>query len=51
MDESLAELGEHILGALEDSVLEFRVAFGELTIVAQAQSIARVLKYLRGDPA
>ena len=51
MDESLAELGEHILGALEDSVLEFRVAFGELTIVAQAQSIARVLKYLRDDPA
>lgn len=51
MDESLAELGEHILGALEDSVLEFRVAFGELAIVAQAQSIARVLKYLRDDPA
>jgi NADH-quinone oxidoreductase subunit C len=51
MDESLAELGEHILGALDDSVLEFRVAFGELTIVAQAQSIARVLKYLRDDPA
>ncbi|PKP76326.1 MAG: NADH-quinone oxidoreductase subunit C [Alphaproteobacteria bacterium HGW-Alphaproteobacteria-3] len=51
MDESLAELGEHILGALEDSVLEFRVAFGELTIVAQAQSIARVLKYLRDDTA
>jgi len=51
MDESLAELGEHILGALEDSVLEFRVAFGELTIVAQARSIARVLKYLRDDPA
>jgi len=32
-------------------VLEFRVAFGELTIVAQAQSIARVLKYLRDDTA
>ena len=51
MDESLAELGEHILGSLEDSVLEFQVAFGELTIVAQAQSIARVLKFLRDDPA
>ncbi|MAM93527.1 NADH-quinone oxidoreductase subunit C [Parvibaculum sp.] len=51
MDESLAELGEHILGSLEDSVLEFRVAFGELTILAQAQSIARVLKFLRDDPA
>lgn len=51
MDESLAELGEHILGSLEESVLEFRVAFGELTILAQAQSIARVLKFLRDDPA
>lgn len=51
MDESLAELGEHILGSLEESVLEFHVAFGELTVIAQAQSIARVLKFLRDDPA
>lgn len=51
MDESLTELGEHIHGTLEDSVLGFEIAFGELTIRAQAQSIARVLKFLRDDPA
>ncbi|MEQ9528177.1 MAG: NADH-quinone oxidoreductase subunit C, partial [Parvibaculaceae bacterium] len=51
MDESLTELGEHIHGTLEDSVLGFEIAFGELTIRAQAQSITRVLKFLRDDPA
>ncbi|PKQ07095.1 MAG: NADH-quinone oxidoreductase subunit C [Alphaproteobacteria bacterium HGW-Alphaproteobacteria-12] len=51
MDESLTELGEHILGALEDAVAGFEIAYGELTIRAQAPSIARVLKFLRDDPA
>ncbi|MDX5364891.1 MAG: NADH-quinone oxidoreductase subunit C [Alphaproteobacteria bacterium] len=51
MDESLKELGEHISGLLEDSVLGFDVAYGELTIRAQAQAISRVLKFLRDDPA
>lgn len=51
MDESLTELGDHILGTLEESVLGFHVAFGELNVLAQAQSIARVLKFLRDDPA
>ncbi|MBX3509531.1 NADH-quinone oxidoreductase subunit C [Parvibaculum sp.] len=51
MDESLKELGEHISGMLGDSVLGFEVAYGELTIRAHAQSIARVLKFLRDDPA
>jgi len=51
MDESLTELGEHIHGGIEDSVLGFSVAYGELTIRAQASSIARVLKFLRDDPA
>ena len=51
MDESLKELGEHISSILEDSVLGFEVAYGELTIRAQASAIARVLKFLRDDPA
>ncbi len=51
MDESLTELGEHILGGVEDSMLGFNVAYSELTVRAQAGSIARVLKFLRDDPA
>ena len=51
MDESLTELGEHILGGVEDSMLGFNVAYGELTVRAQVGSIARVLKFLRDDPA
>jgi NADH-quinone oxidoreductase subunit C len=51
MDESLRELGEHVSAALEDSVLGFEVAYGELTVTAQAQAIVRVLKFLRDDPA
>lgn len=51
MDESLKELGEHISSILEDSVLGFEVAYGELTVRAQASAIARVLKFLRDDPA
>src|SRR5690606_26668819 len=51
MDESLRELGEHVSAALEESVLSFEVAYGELTVIAQAHAIARVLKFLRDDPA
>ena len=51
MDESLTELGEHILGGIEESMLRYDVAHGELTIRVQARSIVRVLKFLRDDPA
>lgn len=51
MDESLKELGEHISGMLQESVLGFEVAYGELTVRAHAPAIARVLKFLRDDPA
>lgn len=51
MDESLKDLGEHILGQLEDAVLGHSIAFGELTLHVQAARIARVLKFLRDDTA
>ena len=35
MDETLAELGEHIKAALGDAVEDCTVAFGELTVVAR----------------
>lgn len=51
MDESLKELGEHIAGSLENEVTGMEVAFGELTILARAEQIQKVLKFLRDDPA
>ena len=51
MDESLTELGEHIAGALENEVTGFDVSFGELTVLARAEQIVKVMKFLRDDPA
>lgn len=51
MDESLKELGEHIAASLENEVTGYDIAFGELTIQARAEQIARVLKFLRDDPS
>lgn len=51
MDESLKELGEHIAGSLENEVTGFDIAFGELTVLARAEQIVKVMKFLRDDPA
>jgi NADH-quinone oxidoreductase subunit C len=51
MDESLQDLGEHISASLDDSVVGFSVEYGELTIHAVRERIARVVKFLRDDPA
>ena len=48
-DEALRDLGETISAALATDIVDYRVAFGELTVIAQAASIVRVLKYLRDD--
>ncbi len=55
MDETLAvqplqALGEHIASALGSSVVGFDVAFGELTISVEADSIVPVVTFLRDDP-
>ncbi|WP_293723103.1 NADH-quinone oxidoreductase subunit C [Stappia sp.] len=49
MDETLAELGEHIKAALGDAVEDCTVAFGELTVVARASDIVQVVRFLRDD--
>ena len=49
MDETLAELGEHIKAALGDAVEDCRLAFGELTVVARASDIVQVVRFLRDD--
>ena len=49
MDERLGELGDAIVGAL-GPVSAWSVAYGELTIQADAASIVEVVTFLRDDP-
>jgi len=49
MDETLKELGEHIELALGESLLSWKVEYGELTLVANAQAILDVVRFLRDD--
>jgi NADH-quinone oxidoreductase subunit C len=50
MAETLKELGDHIAARLGQSVLALQVAFGELTVEAEAGDIVSVLTFLRDDP-
>ncbi len=49
--EQLEDLGRKIAGALPDAVTGHMVAYGDLTINAQAGDIVRVVTFLRDDPA
>jgi NADH-quinone oxidoreductase subunit C len=48
---SLEELGETIRAALPDAITGAKVAYGELTLEADAAKIVQVLTYLRDDGA
>jgi len=50
MDERLHELGAAIVRALPGAVTDYSVAFGELTIKAEAKDIVTVVTGLRDDP-
>jgi len=50
MSEALNVLGEAITAALPGSVTGHAVAYGELTITAQAVDILKVVTFLRDDP-
>jgi len=43
-------LGEHVASSLGDTITSWTVAFGELTVVAEARDIVRVITFLRDDP-
>ncbi len=49
MDETLDTLGKTITGALAASVTGYAVAFGELTVAAQASDIVAAMRFLRDD--
>ncbi|MET0744690.1 MAG: NADH-quinone oxidoreductase subunit C [Microvirga sp.] len=44
-------LGEHVASSLGEAITSWTVAFGELTVVAEARDIVRVITFLRDDPA
>ena len=49
MDEALAELAEHIVGTLSAEVVSTEIAYHELMVRAERESIVRVLTFLRDD--
>jgi NADH-quinone oxidoreductase subunit C len=50
MSEALNTLGEAIAGGLPGAVSGFSVAYGELTVQADAQKIVEIVTFLRDDP-
>ncbi len=48
-DQALKGLGDHISENLEHEVISATVAFGELTIVARAEHVLKVLAFLKDD--
>jgi NADH-quinone oxidoreductase subunit C len=50
MSEALSELGATIASALPGAVTGRSLAYGELTITAQAADIVKVVAFLRDDP-
>lgn len=51
MDETLKELGEHIVAHVDGAVTGWHISFGELTLLAGARHIRKLLRFLRDDPA
>jgi NADH-quinone oxidoreductase subunit C len=49
MSEALHELGKAAVAALGGAVTGYRVAYGELTLTANAADIVRVMEFLRDD--
>ena len=49
MDETLAELGEHIQAALGEAIDDVKIAFGELTLDVRVSEIVSVVRFLRDD--
>jgi NADH-quinone oxidoreductase subunit C len=49
MDETLEQLGETIVGALDGAVTGYKVAFGQLTLDARADDLVAVMTFLRDD--
>ena len=51
MDETLDRIGQTIKGACGDSVTDYELVRGELTVHAKAADIVKVARFLRDDPS
>jgi NADH-quinone oxidoreductase subunit C len=49
MDETLEQLGETIVGALDGAVTGSKVAFGQLTLDVRADDLVKAMTFLRDD--
>ena len=49
MTEALKDLGEHISDMCADAVKGFHVRHGELTVLAERESIVKLAKFLKDD--
>ena len=50
MNPELEALGQHIASSLGEAITSQVVAYDELTVIARAQDIVRVVSFLRDDP-
>jgi NADH-quinone oxidoreductase subunit C len=50
MTAELEALGQHIADALDDAITARAVTFDELTVVARAEEVVRLVRFLREDP-
>jgi len=50
MNETLTSLGEKIVGSLGGKATGYSVAFDQLTVTVQAETVVDVVRYLRDDP-
>jgi NADH-quinone oxidoreductase subunit C len=50
MDETLREIAEYIAAQRKSAIVEWHIAFGELTMVVAPNDIVAVARFLRDDP-
>ena len=48
-EQNLKELGDHVGASMEQAIVDYDIAFGELTLNAKADQIVSLLKFLRDD--
>jgi NADH-quinone oxidoreductase subunit C len=50
MSAELQALGEHVASSLGEAVVDWAVAYGDLTMVVRGQDIVRAVQFLHDDP-
>jgi NADH-quinone oxidoreductase subunit C len=50
MSADLKDLGDYIAASLGEAITDTAVTYGELTVLARAEDVVRVVRFLRDDP-